>query len=76
MAPTLPPHTRVNQSGINPSVRLAGIYQLNCEELAGTCYCNAYRNGRMLTTVRARTAELAVSQARRNVRMARKAGGL
>lgn len=51
-----------------PSVSGGGLAYLH--------YAHVYRNGRLLTTVRARTEAAAVAEARHNVRMARKAGGL
>lgn len=75
-----PTHTRVNQSSTSPSVRKAGTYQIHlspdCERFYGSVYAVVYRNGRMLTTVRAGSDSAALSEARRNVRLARKAGGL
>lgn len=57
--------------------RPTGIYQLHVSVAsAHEARCFVYRNGRVVTTVRALTARGAVSVARRNVRNARKAGGL
>lgn len=57
-----------------------GTYQLHTSNEGDGWRCIAYRSAdkrtRMLTTVRARTEQAAVSEARRNVRVARKAGGL
>ena len=99
-----PTHTRVNQSGISPTVRKAcpgdwtsndgccgicavhrndhesrkaGTYQLHVTDSYGLMsYCTVYRNGQLITTVREGSAGAAIRAARRNVRNARKAGGL
>ena len=83
MAPTSNIHTLPNQSRITPSVRLAGIYQLslNNHDLPWTqggpmTIVWVYRNGRLVSQGRGRDSRSALVEARRNVRNARKAGGL
>lgn len=63
--------------------RKAGTYHIHLTDsppLAGygpiAAYCHVYRSGRLVTTVRARTPDAALTEARSNVRNARKAGGL
>lgn len=62
--------------------RSAGVYQLHVTDsppLAGygsLTYVHVYRNGVLVTQVRARSPEAALAEARRNVRLARKCGGL
>lgn len=79
-----PSHTRVNQSSTQPTVRKAGTYRLvldvDSHNVATVClvYRNdpAQRADLLVTRVRAATTAQALSEARRNVRNARKAGGL
>lgn len=58
--------------------RPTGTYMLHTSYSSTEGYWRAvaYRDGRALTIVRAATQAAAVSEARRNVRIARKAGGL
>ena len=61
----------------SPSVRKAGTYRLVLDvDSHGTATCIAYRNDRCVTRVRAASHSTALTEARRNVRNARKAGGL
>lgn len=67
----------VGQTKSTPSVRKAGTYQvLPSPEPNGDWRAFVYRNGAVVTQTRAATKSAAVSEARRNVRTARKAGGL
>lgn len=77
-----PTHTRVNQSGISPTVRKAGTYQIRLDHCGYHGTCVVYRKApgqhvaKVVTHVRAATTRAALTEARRNVRNARKAGGL
>jgi hypothetical protein len=77
--------TKPKLNETTPSVRKAGTYQVKLTDsaplrtsagLVTAWYCHVYRNDQLVTTVRTLTAEGAVSEARRNVRNARKCGGL
>lgn len=49
-----------------------GLYQVHVSQ----AYCHVYRNGKLVTSARSASNQHAVAQARRNVRLARKCGGL
>lgn len=72
ITPTNPP------ANLNASLtRKVGSYRLVLDvDSHGTATCIAYRNDRAVTRVRAASHSTALTEARRNVRNARKAGGL
>jgi hypothetical protein len=65
-------------SNPTPTVRKAGYYQVHVStaQTGRDGRCVVYRDGRLLTMARACSAAAAVTEARRNVRNARKCGGL